>query len=71
MMDGWRRMVDQMEDLALHPDAEAADIEEARERLSKVLDRVRLVPEKGQLVAEVGLSNLGDTQLYMPFLTEG
>ncbi len=57
-MDRWHKLVDEMEDLGKHPDVRPEDIEEARERLAGLLGRVRLVPEDGHLVAEVGLESL-------------
>ena len=47
-----------MENLGQHPDARPEDIEEARERLAGLLGRVKLIPEDGHLVAEVGLQSL-------------
>ena len=58
VMDRWHRLVDDMEDLGKHPDVRPEDIEEARERLSGLLGRVRLVPEDDHLVAEIGLQSL-------------
>jgi hypothetical protein len=64
VIEGWRRMVDGMEDLALHPDAKSEDVQEARERLANML-KVRMVPENGQLVAEVSLAGLGNEPSYI------
>ena len=60
-------MVDGMEELALHPDAKNEDVQEARERLSNML-HVRMVPENGQLVAEVSLAGLGNEPSYIPLV---
>jgi site-specific DNA recombinase len=65
IVDRWRSLVDGLEDLSLHPDARAEDIEEAREQLSKILGRVRLVPEDGHLVALVGLQAQQDAGLHI------
>jgi site-specific DNA recombinase len=58
MLNGWRKLVGNMEDLARHPDARPADVEEARERLAALIGKVRMIPQGRQLVAEVGLHGL-------------
>jgi predicted nucleic acid-binding protein len=58
VVDQWLDVVENMEDIALRPGARPEDVEEARERLSAILGKVRLVPEDGHLVAEVGLEAL-------------
>ncbi len=55
MLDGWRRLVGGMEDLARHPDARPEDVEEARTRLAALIGDVKMIPEGGLLVAEIGL----------------
>lgn len=57
-MDKWRNIVDEMEDLALRPGTRPENVEQAREHLAAMLGRVRLVPENGHVVAEVGLEAL-------------
>ena len=58
VMDRWRKLVDDMENLGQHPDVRPEDIDEARERLAGLLGKIRLVPEDDHLVAEVGLESL-------------
>ena len=70
MIDRWRSLVDRMTDLALHPDAHPDDVEEARERLSKLIG-VRMVPENGELVAEVGIAALQEGREYIPMVAGG
>ncbi len=57
-MDKWRKLVDQMENLAQHPDVRPEDIEEAREKLAALSGKVQIAPENGELVAEVRLQTL-------------
>ena len=42
----------------VHPSARPEGVEEARERLSNLLGWIKIVPESGRLVAQVGLQAL-------------
>ena len=57
-MDKWRKLVDQMENLAQHPDIRPEDIEDPRGKLAALPGKVQIVPETGKLVAEVRLQTL-------------
>ena len=58
LIDGYRDMIDDMENLSRDPHARPEDVAEARERLANFLGPVRMLPENGRLVAEVGLQLL-------------
>jgi site-specific DNA recombinase len=55
VVDGWRALVDDLEALGQHPHARPEEVDEARERLGRLIGPVQLLPEGDHLVATVGL----------------
>ena len=64
-VDRWRELIDDLENLGRHPGADANTIAETREHLAGLLGRVKLTPENGELVAEMGLQGPGSDGLHI------
>ena len=62
VIERWKELVAEMENIGARVDGESRatdeEIAEARERLAGLIDPVKIVPENGKLVAEIGLRSL-------------